>query len=147
MTNVTFRDYQDTDKLACLTIFDANCPEFFAPNEREDYLRFLDLSPVGYKVCDVAGSLAGAFGVFPGAGDSAGLNWILLDPGAQGLGIGSEIMAQAIASARSCGAKRMQIAASHKSANFFEKFGAETEAIIDHGWGAGMHRVDMVLQL
>ena len=44
-TNVTFRSYVSTDKSVCLKLFDANCPEFFAPNERVDYAEFLDASP------------------------------------------------------------------------------------------------------
>ncbi len=147
MSDVTFRDYLETDKTDCLAIFDANCPEFFAPNEREDYLRFLDATPAGYEVCVVPGSLAGAFGVFPEGKGAVSLNWILLDPNLQGLGIGSKIMARALASARSHGAISVLIAASHKSAPFFEKFGATTEAIVDHGWGVDMHRVDMNLLL
>ena len=43
-TNVTFRSYVSTDKSVCLKLFDANCPEFFAPNERVDYAEFLDAS-------------------------------------------------------------------------------------------------------
>ncbi len=38
----TFRPYQTADREACLGLFDANCPEFFAPNERADYVAFLE---------------------------------------------------------------------------------------------------------
>lgn len=147
VNEVTFRDYLASDKPACLGIFDANCPEFFSPNEREDYLRFLDTNPAGYEVCVVAGRLVGAFGVFQQGQDSVSLNWILIGPGAQGLGIGSEIMTRALASARSKGVASMQIAASHKSEPFFGRFGAVTRTVIDDGWGPGMHRIDMELPL
>jgi hypothetical protein len=36
-----FRSYEITDRADCLRLFDENCPEFFAPNEREDYVAFL----------------------------------------------------------------------------------------------------------
>ncbi len=48
---VVFRDYEESDQAACRAIFDANCPEFFALNERDDYLLFLDANTPGYKVC------------------------------------------------------------------------------------------------
>lgn len=147
MSDITIRDYLETDQPACLAMFDANCPEFFAPNERDDYLRFLNSTPAGYKVCAVPGRVVGAFGVFPQDNKSVILNWILLDPDTQGRGVGSKIMARVLAMARSYGAKSVRIAASHKSAPFFEKFGAVTKKTIDHGWGAKMHRVDMEIQL
>jgi len=41
----------------------------------------------------------------------------------------------------------IHIAASHLSAPFFEKFGAKVVNRIDNGWGVGMHREDMVMEL
>ena len=38
--------------MTCLDIFDANCPEFFAPNERQEYENFLNCDSKGYEVCD-----------------------------------------------------------------------------------------------
>lgn len=35
--NITFRLFTGTAKLACLALFDANCPQFFASNERLDF--------------------------------------------------------------------------------------------------------------
>ena len=43
--------------------------------------------------------------------------------------------------------KVIDIAASHLSAPFFEKFGAKTIKEITDGWGLDMHRVDMELLL
>jgi hypothetical protein len=40
---------------------------------------------------------------------------------------------------------RLHIAASHKSAPFFAKFGAQELTTIVNGWGPAMHRVDMLL--
>jgi len=42
MTIITFRTYRDADREACTSIFDANCPAFFAPNERQEYEEFLE---------------------------------------------------------------------------------------------------------
>ena len=46
-----FAPYADGDREACLALFDANCPTFFAPNERADYAAFLDQCPPDYQVC------------------------------------------------------------------------------------------------
>ena len=147
MSEACFRAYAESDRSACLAIFDANCPEFFAPNERDDYLGFLDSGSDGYEVCLLNDRVAGAFGVFAREEDSVSLNWILLDPDAQGVGIGSKIMTRAIEAAGSHDAKALAIAASHKSAPFFERFGAVAQEFTEHGWGPDMHRIDMSLPI
>ena len=147
MTECTFRPYRNEDNKACIRIFDANCPAFFAANERDEYQDFLASAPQAYQVCDVDGQVLGAFGLFRDSQKSMVLNWILLDPQTQGLGIGSKIMERVLQLGRGSEATTVNIAASHKSAPFFAKFGAKPAATIQHGWGPGMHRIDMVLSL
>ena len=146
-TNIIFRPYSSTDKSVCLGLFDANCPEFFAPNERVDYAEFLDANPFDYELCLTEDKVAGAFGLSEHGLQQKSLNWILLNPRSQGLGIGPVIMSRISAVALDSGASLINIAASHKSSPFFAKFGAIEIATIDNGWGSGMHRVDMELRL
>jgi GNAT superfamily N-acetyltransferase len=75
------------------------------------------------------------------------LCWIMLDPRTQGIGIGSKIMERAIHLARASQTDVVKIAASHKSAPFFAKFGARPVKFTKDGWGPGMDRVDMELPL
>jgi GNAT superfamily N-acetyltransferase len=139
-----FRPSTAGDRAACLAIFDANCPEFFAPNERADYAAFLDSASDAYTIVLSAGRAIGAYGVFPGAAPGeCRLSWILLDPASHGRGIGRAVMSRAAADARAQGASVMRIAASHKSAPFFARFGATVVRTTPDGWGPGMHRVDM----
>jgi hypothetical protein len=146
-TNATFRSYLPTDKLGCLGLFDANCPEFFAPNERLDYASFLDANPLKYELCLVEGQVVGAFGLVGDGLQQKSLNWILLNPASHGMGLGSAIMSRISTLARDSEVSLVTIAASHKSAPFFTKFGAVEIAVNDNGWGPGMHRVDMELRL
>ncbi|HVT37951.1 MAG TPA: GNAT family N-acetyltransferase [Gemmatimonadaceae bacterium] len=141
-----FRPYTAGDRTACLAIFDANCPEFFAPNEREDYAGFLDSVSEAYTIVHTGGGAIGAYGVFPGAAPSeCRLSWILLDPALHGRGIGRVVMSRAAEAARTHGATVLRIAASQKSAPFFAHFGATVTCTTPAGWGPGMHRVDMDL--
>jgi GNAT superfamily N-acetyltransferase len=142
-----FRPYEDTDRSACLALFDANCPEYFAPNERSDYAQFLEARPDNYNVCLLGDSVVGAYGLYPLAEFSAALHWILLSPTVQGRGFGSAIMTRVISEMRRAGHSLLRISASHKSAPFFTRFGAiELSTVVD-GWGPGMHRVEMQLAL
>ncbi|MEP7347534.1 MAG: GNAT family N-acetyltransferase [Gemmatimonadaceae bacterium] len=140
-----FRAYRPPDDVECLALFDENCPAFFAPNERDDYQAFLREDLSRYEVCVIDDHVVGAFGVFLEAKGLA-LRWILLSPNVQGKGIGSAIMSRVLEVVRGHGGAVLHIAASHKSAPFFAKFGAQEVATTPDGFGPGMHRVDMVLK-
>jgi GNAT superfamily N-acetyltransferase len=141
-----FRAYRPGDRLACLALFDANCPRFFATDERSSYEVFLDQAPAGYDVCVVEQKVVGAFGVLS---ESHGLSlrWILLAPEAQGRGLGRAIMNRVIESAAKREDGALHIAASQESAPFFARFGAREINRTTDGWGPGMHRVDMLLKV
>ena len=147
MSIINFRTYRDADRQACTSIFDANCPEFFAPNERQEYEEFLERVPGDYEVCEVDGKVLGAFGLFVDGENIKTLNWILLDPQTQGIGVGSTIMERVMQLGRTSQTRVVKIAASHKSAPFFARFGASTTSFTKNGWGPGMDRVDMELPL
>jgi GNAT superfamily N-acetyltransferase len=142
---LTIRPYQAADREGCLALFDENCPDYFAPNEREDYIRFLAEKTAHYLVCLLGDRLIGAFGVLPDEPQGLALRWILLSRRVQGQGLGRQIMARVIELVRAHGAESLYIGASHRSAPFFERFGARETARIAHGWGPEMHRVDMLL--
>ena len=94
----------------------------------------------------MAGCVVAAFGLLP---DGCGhrLTWMMLDPSSQGAGIGSTIMGRIISGRSESRPSTIKIAASHKSALFFAKFGAVATARTENGWGPGMDRVDMELEL
>jgi uncharacterized SAM-binding protein YcdF (DUF218 family)/GNAT superfamily N-acetyltransferase len=141
---IVFRHYQAADRNDCLELFDGNCPEFFAPNERDDYLAFLSAEALDYTVCVVDGRIAGAYGVAAHEGALA-LRWILFAPAMRGRGLGSQVMARVFDEMQRLGIPDLHIAASHKSAPFFARFGAAELVRTTDGWGPGMDRVDMVL--
>ena len=139
-----FRPYHSADLPACLAMFDGNCPEFFAPNERADLIEFLAIPPAGYEVCLLDGKIVAAFGVLR---EESGLTlrWIVVSPEAQGRGLGRALMDRAVAAVRAQGGGLLHIGTSQMSAAFFAKLGAKEIRRTPGGWGPGMHRVDMVL--
>jgi GNAT superfamily N-acetyltransferase len=141
-----YRGYAAADRAQCLSLFDANCPDYFAANERDNYCAFLDSLPDDYAVIAAGTTILGAFGLGV-TGSNARLNWIMIDPDCHGRGIGSAIMAEIIARAMKLGCVAIDIAASHLSAPFFTRFRAKEVRCTKDGWGAGMHRVDMLLPL
>jgi GNAT superfamily N-acetyltransferase len=147
MVQVDFKCYSTSDREICLVFFDANCPEFFAPNERRDYEQFLECSPEGYEICLLKGKPVGAYGLCTADNSSAILTWVLLDPGFQRMGIGSAMILRAIKKAGTAGKRRIEINASHLSAPFFARFGAEILSETKHGWGPDLHKIEMEIIL
>ena len=141
-----FRRYTNRDADACLAIFDANCPDYFAPNERADFAAFLAGHPEGYELCLLNGTPVGAYGL--SVQNRVGtLNWILIAPSAHGAGVGSAIMRRVLKRGEAHDLSCVKIAASHKSKGFFSKFAARTLTTVEDGWGPGMHRVDMEIPM
>ncbi|MCH9651326.1 MAG: GNAT family N-acetyltransferase [Deltaproteobacteria bacterium] len=139
-----FRPYTKSDLEECLALFDANCPEFFAPSERLDYEAFLALEPPGYKVVVAGDEMLGAFGFEAAANSSRGrLGWILVHPSAQRTGLGSQMLTEIRQEAEARSISVLDIAASHRSCTFFAHFGAVELQRTENGWGPGMHRVEM----
>ncbi len=147
LSQPTLNHYQPADRAACLALFDENCPAFFAPNERSDYETFLAENAASYEVCLLDGRLVGAYGVILEKPVGLSLRWILLSPRVQRQGLGSAIMTRVLEIVRTYGGGPLHIAASHKSAPFFARFGAQETATTPNGWGRDMHRVDMELVL
>ncbi|HVU23979.1 MAG TPA: GNAT family N-acetyltransferase [Opitutus sp.] len=140
----SFRPYAPADLPACLGMFDGNCPQFFAPNERADFVAFLSAEPPGYTVCLSENRIVGAFGVLR-EGPGLMLRWILLAPDMQRRGLGRVIMERVRATVQAQGGGPLHIGTSQHSAAFFAKCGAQELGRTPDGWGPGMHRVDMVL--
>ena len=147
---INFIDYDQFYFADCLKLFDENCPQYFAENERQDYSRFLESEPIGYFVIKQGGNIIAAFGLIVSITTKlkrARLSWILVSPCAQGKGTGLAMMHHVQQLAGKQGVGIIDIAASHLSAPFFWKFGAIKLAEHKDGWGEGMHRVDMELKV
>ena len=138
-----FRVYATTDRAECLRLFDENCPEFFAPNERENYIDFLTHDSKDYVVASSEDKILAAYGFHLLPENAAALHWILLSRSSQGQGLGSLIMSGVLSQMRDSNRSPLYISASHKSAPFFSRFGAIEISRQPDGWGSGLHRVEM----
>jgi len=134
------------DHAACLALFDANCPENFAPGERDDFAHYLASVSGEYRVVLLDDRVVGAFGLHVAEPGRAVLHWILFSPAVQGRGLGSAVMSRVLDEMKAGAVRTLQIGASHRSAPFFARFGAVATRTTPDGWGPGMHRVDMVLE-
>ena len=142
---VLMRAYEQADQRDCLRLFDENCPEFFDPGERAQYLEFMESRPAGYEICLLQQQVVGAFGVCELVAGGVALRWILISPAAQGRGVGTAMMGRALEVCRAGGEPVLHISASQKSGPFFARFGARAIRTIPQGWGPLLDRVEMEL--
>lgn len=135
----------------CMALFESLCPHFFAPNEKVEFAQWLKEGAPGHYLVDALpdGSIRCAFGLMPDAEMHAlgHLHWVMVSPTVHGHGFGRALMDEASRRARDTGFEKLHIAASHLSAPFFARFGAAAYETLQDGWGPGMHRVNMRLEL
>ena len=98
--DLVFRGYQPADRDACVTLFDANCPAFFAANERADYVKFLSTAAGSYELCLIDQQVVGAYGLEPHASGGLALRWIVLSPHVHGRGLGAQLMSRVLETLR-----------------------------------------------
>ena len=145
---ITSRPFSLTDYKSCLKMFDANTPDNFAPNERDDYERFIAASPSFYRVCLVKEKVVGAYGIAIETQTNRGrIRWIMTTVSSRGIGLGRFMMLELLDHAREIGIGFIDIAASQQSASFFKSFGAMEQRREPEGWGPGLDRVTMELKL
>ena len=143
-----FIKYTRSDYDSCLSIFNENCPNFFADCERDDYIHFLKEDSKEYLVGKQNRETVCAFGMKLDPDIKRGrISWIMVSPSSKGIGLGTKMFSLVRETATQQNLLAIDIAASHLSASFFKKFGAETLQEISDGWGTGMHRIDMQLIL
>ena len=89
----TFRPYSPDDRAACVALFAANTPHWFAAHEQEQYESFLDEAPAQYFVMpEENGAIAGAGGIEPETARGVGwLTWGMVDSTRHGQGLGKTL--------------------------------------------------------
>lgn len=152
MSDIRARLYSPGDLAACLAIFDSNVPNFFAPEERLEFREFLtnlDYCAGPYLVLEADSEVVACGGVFAHAENQTGsLAWGMVDQARHGQGLGTQLTEARLDLARSLPSIReLMLATSQHTRGFYEKFGFIVTSITPDGFGVGLDRVDMALQL
>ncbi|MEO1042194.1 MAG: GNAT family N-acetyltransferase [Pseudomonadota bacterium] len=139
--------FGDQHRSAVLRLFDDNAPAFFHPDEREALTRFLSQQAAIYRVVVDDGEVIGAFGLRDEGERRGRIVWFMAAPSRHGQGVGRLMIEHLLDEARARGVTTIDIAASHVSEAFYIHFGATRHRRVEDGWGEGMHRVDMILEI
>ena len=146
MNELTFSDYDPSDQPTCSALFERNCPAYFAIEERSAYQAFLEAEPKPYWIAWTDNVAVACYGVTIER-DVAGIDWIMVDPSYQSKGVGDAMVKRAFNLFNKHNVKEVKVATSQHANRFFERYGLVEISTTLHGWGKGMHRIDMVMSL
>ena len=144
------RPYHQNDFVACLAVFDSNLPKFFAPQEREEFVSFLQGMRRGQYIVLEDGSAVIACGglVLDETGQSASLSWGMVAQPHHGQGLGTHLTQARLDIARRLpGLAKITLSTSQHTTGFYTGFGFVTQQIVPQGFGPDLHRHDMVLHV
>jgi len=139
---LTYTAYQKRHRHLCMALFEQNCPQYFAVEERADYRKFLDSAPENYWLVGQSDECVACYGLSI-EGSDASINWIMVDPTAHRRGIGSAMIARAFSILTDHRVTHLKVATSQHAVRFFARFGLTETSRTLNGWGLGMHRIDM----
>ena len=147
------RPYEDRDREACLALFDSNLPAFFDPGEREEFEAYLDdLAERGpnaeYLVLETAGRVVACGGYYVAQSGTAGLAWGMVAQAHHREGFGTRLLTERLRRiAARPEARAVILDTSQRSRGFFERLGFGVVSVTSDGYGDGLDRVDMRLDL
>ncbi len=152
MDQITAHPYHLKHQAACLAIFDANTPRFFALSERAEYLEHLQTcggpdSP--YLILTENSAILACGGLHREQGSTrAALTWGMVHPSRHGQGIGQQLLNARLTLARGIpGLTHLTLATSQTTSGFYRRAGFTVTRITKDGFAPGLDRWDMSLTL
>ncbi|WP_225770697.1 GNAT family N-acetyltransferase [Inquilinus sp. Marseille-Q2685] len=148
---VRIRPWRPEDRALGLALFDSNVPRFFAAQERQDFIDFLDaLSGPYFVLQDAAGGAVGCGGYEAAEGDPsvAVLCWGMVRGDRHRTGLGTALLTERLARIAADPAFRsVAIETTQHSCGFFARHGFVQTRQVPDGFAPGMDLVEMTLDL
>jgi GNAT superfamily N-acetyltransferase len=138
----------ETIRQSCLQVLHGNTPEFFVLKDRDDFSRFLDNLPGPYFVIEDRGLIVACGGWAMDAEEVAALTWGMVRRDLHRQGIGRDLLHYRLKAIRADGrAKVVRLRTVPLVQEFFARQGFDVVDVVPNGYGAGLDRVTMALQL
>lgn len=142
------REYQSSDREACLRILQSNIPEYFHEGDLADFARFLENPPgTFFVVADSDGSLVACGGIAFGLTTSteAILCYGMVARTQLHQGIGEQLLRKRLEHflPRAPQVERILVNTTQKTEGFFRKFGFSVVEREVNGFGAGLDHLSM----
>lgn len=133
------RTYHPDDKETLIALFDLNCPQYFATEERADFIRYLDAEIEDYFVVESDGQLVACGGINIQKEKNTGLlSWDIIHPDYQKRGIGKSLVEFRVQHLKEVyRVAEIGVRTAQFTHVFYEKCGFELLEIIPDYWASG----------
>lgn len=140
------REYKDTDKQACIALFDSNVPHFFSEDEKQGFIDWLDLPDRdAYYVVELEERIVACGGIFHETDKKiAGLAWGMVDRSLHKQGIGGRFTRFRLDLLTEKFPDHIHsIETSQHTEAFYKKLGFVTTHITPDGFAPGIDKYEM----
>jgi predicted GNAT family N-acyltransferase len=147
---MSIRNYIESDRTACLSVFDSNVPEYFGAHERPMFESYLADLRGPYLVIEDGREVVacGGMAAHESEPEAAKLCWGMVLRARHGTGLGKLLLFERLHQLNQNSSFRIVVLnTSQFSAGFFTKMGFETRRVVLDGYFAGMDRHEMSIRL
>ncbi|WP_343604018.1 GNAT family N-acetyltransferase [Fluviicola sp.] len=139
------RPYHQQDQESVLHLFDANCPAYFAPEERVDLENYLDSELEDYFVIESDGKIVASGGINLRKEENKGvLSWGIIHPDYHGKGIGRVLVSHRVNHLKTVHqVERIGVRTTQLVHGFYAKCGFELKKVVKDYWAPGYDLYDM----
>lgn len=143
------REYAETDKTTVIDLLQLNTPQYFAPEEEQDFIEYLEKHREDYFVVENNGEIIGAGGInYLDEGKIARISWDVFHPKAQGKGWGTKLAEYRIAQIKTNPeVTAICVRTSQKAFKFYSKSGFVLQEIIPDYWAKGFDLYSMEIRV
>ena len=140
------KQYEEKHKAAVLELLRLNTPEYFAPDEKQDLIDYLDNHLEYYYVVEMENKIMGCGGLnLSEDPETIRISWDIIHPESQGKGLGSQLTKFRIERIREMGGINIvSVRTSQLVYKFYEKLGFELKEVAKDFWAEGfdMYRME-----
>jgi N-acetylglutamate synthase-like GNAT family acetyltransferase len=139
------RNYLPDDKTAVMLLFDLNCPQYFAPEERTYLENYLDNELEDYFVVELGDRVVASGGINLQNEQTKGvLSWDMIHPDYQKRGIGRSLVEFRIRHLKErYHVQEIGVRTAQFTDQFYAKCGFELQEIVPDYWSPGYDLYDM----
>jgi ribosomal-protein-alanine N-acetyltransferase len=146
---IIIRKYVSSDQNSILEMLRLNTPAYFAPEEKNDLINYLDNHSENYFVVEYGNAIVCCGGYnYSDEKNVIRISWDMVDPQYQGMGFGSRLTEFRIELIKQIpNIKRISVRTSQLAYQYYARFGFVLEEVVKDFWAPGfdMYRMEMKL--
>ena len=147
---IIIRKYTSFDQDSILEMLRLNTPTYFAPEEKDDLINYLNNHSENYFVIEYGKAIVSCGGFnFSDEKNVIRISWDMVDPQYQGMGFGSRLTTFRIELIKQIpNVKRISVRTSQLAFKYYERFGFKLEEVVKDFWAPGfdMYRMEMNIE-